>query len=144
VHEAVGILATSPQRHLKGVEREIAAQRAGHPPTDDPPGEHVRDEGDVYESVPGGHVGDVGHPELVRARGPGVALHKICWPKRTAIGDRRDLEGAPADASEPQAAHEARDRAAGNGDSLATELQPYLACPVDAEVVAVHASDFGL
>jgi hypothetical protein len=26
VHEAVGILATRPQRHLKGVEREITAK----------------------------------------------------------------------------------------------------------------------
>jgi hypothetical protein len=144
VHKAIGILAAGPQRHLQGVEREIAAKRAGHPPTDDPPGEYVGDEGDVDEPVPGGYIGNVGDPELVRACRPEVAIHEVRRPDRMAVGSRRDLEGAPADAAEPQVAHEARDRAAGDGDPLATELQPYLARSVDAEVVAVHASDFGL
>jgi len=144
VHKAIGSLATSPQGHFEGVKRQIAAKRARHPPADDPPGEHIGDEGNVDESVPGGHIGDVGDPELVRTYRSEVAIHKIRGPKRLAIGGCRDLEGASADASKPQVAHEARDRAAGDGDSLAAKLQPYLACPVDTEVVAVHAPDFGL
>ena len=45
------------ERLLQRIQRQVAAQRARHPPADDLPREHVRDEGDVHKARPRHDVG---------------------------------------------------------------------------------------
>ena len=61
----------------EGVEDHVGAHVRGHPPADDHAGEGVDDEADVGDPRPGGHVGEVGHPECVRALGGEVALDQV-------------------------------------------------------------------
>ena len=57
------------QRLLQGIEHEVGAGRARHPPADDPAGEDIDHEGHVDEARPGRDVGEVRDPQHVRARG---------------------------------------------------------------------------
>ena len=63
----IGEVLVSPgvDGHLECVDRQVAAQRGRDLPSDDPPREHVDDEGDVDPAAVGFHVGQVGNPEPV-------------------------------------------------------------------------------
>ena len=55
------------QGHVEGVQDELGPLAGGGGPAHDRPGEHVNDERDVDDPGPGGDIGEVGHPPLVRA-----------------------------------------------------------------------------
>ena len=51
---------------LQGIEHEVRAHGAAHPPAHDAPGVHVDHEGHVQPALPGRDVGEVRDPQLVR------------------------------------------------------------------------------
>ena len=79
---------------LERIAGEVAAQRAGHAPADDPPGKDIEDEGHVDEAAPGRHTGEVRDPQLVGTRGRKRALDQVCRLRQCVISHRR-LERAP-------------------------------------------------
>src|SRR5437879_9942791 len=56
------------ERLLKRIERQIAAQRTGYAPANDPPGEHVDDERHVGEASPGRDIRQVRDPHGAKGR----------------------------------------------------------------------------
>ena len=52
----------------EGVEDQIGAEVVGDLPADDGPRVHVEHERDVQPALPGRHLDDVGHPQLVGSR----------------------------------------------------------------------------
>ena len=89
------------RRHLQRVEDQVGLQRRAHGPAHDPATEHVEHNREVEEGRPRRHVGDVGHPELIRRRRPEVPPHEIGGePLRSAEGR--------AGARPPMHAHQAR------------------------------------
>src|SRR4051794_35672348 len=73
----VGTRAALAERHLQGVEDEVGADVSGELPADDHPAVRVEHEGEEDQAFPAAQVGDVGDPELVRARRSEVALDEI-------------------------------------------------------------------
>jgi hypothetical protein len=53
------------ERLLERVERNVAAQRARHPPTDDPARIGVDHERDVDDPAPGRDVREIRHPQRI-------------------------------------------------------------------------------
>lgn len=104
------------------------------------PGVHVDDERDVDDAGPGGDIGEVGDPPLVRA-GPGEVPLQQVGGSFTAVADGGANPAAAAGSLQAQIAHQAGDRAAGRGDALAVQLPPDLPDPVDAEVPRVDPAD---
>ena len=130
------------ERLLQGVEGQVAAQRARNPPANDRAGEHVDDEGDVDEPRPGGDVGQVRHPELVRALRPELALHQVWRAHGLEIRLRRHAVGPASDRPTQAAhAHQAFHRAAGHVHALSTQLPPDLLHPVHREVLVPDPAD---
>ncbi len=62
---------------LQRIQHEAGMGRAADPPADDAPGEGVDDEGHVDEAPPGGDVGEVRHPQRVRARCPELPVDPV-------------------------------------------------------------------
>ena len=91
------------------------------------------------------HVGQVRHPEAVRAIGDEVSLDEV---GRTTLCLVADGGASPlpsaTHATQPQIAHEALNGAAGYRGALPIELGPDLVRPVDAAVLGVHPVDLGL
>ena len=78
-------------RHVQGLEDQLRLQVRLHGPAHHPPAPGVDDDGEVEEAGGGRHVGDVCHPESVRALGAEVSLDQVrCWAS-LAI----PLRGAP-------------------------------------------------
>ena len=114
---------------LERIEGEVAAQRAGHAPADDPPGKDIDDEGHIDEAAPGGDVGEVSHPQLV-----GTGRHELSVDEvrraRRAIISNRGLERAPADgALQPHLSHQALHRAACDRDAFRNSCRQILRAP---------------
>jgi hypothetical protein len=66
---AVAGSLAGPQPHVEGIEGQVGAQRGGHLPPGNHPGEHVEDERDVDPPGVGADVGQVRPTELVRRLG---------------------------------------------------------------------------
>src|SRR4029450_584618 len=56
------------QRLLQRIQHEVSLRTRRNLPPDDAPHEYIDDEGNVDEPLPGRHIGEVGHPQLVRPR----------------------------------------------------------------------------
>src|SRR5207253_9542218 len=65
VHHAMDS-RTRPDRLLQSIENQLGVHRARRTPADDAAREHVDREGHVPEAGPGGDVGEVRDPQLVR------------------------------------------------------------------------------
>jgi len=59
--------STTGDGHVDGIEDQLGAQVSGHRPADDSAAEHVHDDGQIEEALPGRQIGDVGHPQPVGA-----------------------------------------------------------------------------
>jgi hypothetical protein len=76
------------QRHVQGVEHQLRVQGRRHRPADDAAAERIECDRQLEEAGPGRNVGDIGHPQQVRALGGEVALDQIgaCLaPSRTVV-----------------------------------------------------------
>ncbi len=129
------------QRLFERIEGQIGPHRGTRAPPDDAPGEDIDDERDIHHPPPRRHVGEVGHPELVRPRRLEVALYQILRPVREEIRDGGADPSPPHDPSESLDAHESSDGAPCDGDLLAVELLPDLLGAVHATIGVPDAGD---
>ena len=90
---------SAPDPHLQRIQRQIGVESRGQLPADDPAGEHVEHERRVHPPAMGRHIGQVGHPQLVRCRRGEVAVHQV-W---AGVGGGRPDRGARD--LDPRAAH---------------------------------------
>ena len=65
----VGAGTAGAERHPQGVEDEVGAHVGGELPADDLAREDIDDEGEERNPLPAAQVGQIGDPELIRARG---------------------------------------------------------------------------
>lgn len=70
--------------HLQGIKDHVGAHVGCDPPANDAAGERVGEERHVGHALPGGHVGQVDHPQLVGCGGGEVAIDQVrrpggCW-----------------------------------------------------------------
>lgn len=127
---------------LERIEYQVRLHRSAHAPTHDHAREHIDDEGDVHEAAPGGDVGEVCDPQLIRSLGHELPLHKVGRTLCAFIGERRDLERPAApDAAQAERAHQPLHGAASHPDLLAVQLLPGLVSPVGAEVLVPYPPD---
>ena len=62
---------------LQGIQNKVGVHGVADPPAHNAPGVHVDHEGHVQPALPGRDIGEVRHPELVRAVGLELALDVI-------------------------------------------------------------------
>ena len=95
--------------HVQSGQHEGRAQMGLHRPADDAATPDVEHHRQVEKPAPCGDVGDVGHPELIRARRREGPAHQI--GRRPGVGRTRGRhdELAAADAPQLGGAHQARD-----------------------------------
>ncbi len=65
------------KRLFQSIEYEPGVRRSTHPPSDNPGGEGVDDEGHVDEALPGGDIGEVLNPQPVRRMSLELAVHAV-------------------------------------------------------------------
>jgi len=126
------------------VQGQVAPQRARDTPAHDPPGEEVDHEGHVDEPAPGRHVGQVRHPDLIRAGGHEVALQQVAGATQDLFRDRGAELPSANRAPQAQLGHQAPDGAPGHGEALALQLLPDLPHAVHAEVLPPDPADLPL
>src|SRR5690606_39649984 len=97
---------------LQRVAYYIRAHAGAHPPAHDATREHIDHEGHVQPALPGGHVREVAHPQLVRALRAELPVDQVLRAWRTRITDRGAHHLAAHDATQSHAAHQALDGAA--------------------------------
>ena len=105
LHSSVGVVdqtfetlcLAGPNRLFQGVESQIGSEGVGDPPADDPSREDVDDERRVGEAGPGGHIGDVGDPQLVGRRRHEVTVDQVSRPAQDVTRDSGTAFPAPAD-----------------------------------------------
>lgn len=73
--QGVRCRAVCPQSLLQRIQHEHRLHGATEPPADDMMKEHIDDEGDMHESLPGEDTGEIGHPQLIRT--PGITLGTV-------------------------------------------------------------------
>ena len=76
------------QRHVQGIEHELGVQAGGHRPADDAAAERIECDGQVEEAGPRRNVGDIGHPQHVRARRLELAVHPVERARRGPVAHR--------------------------------------------------------
>ncbi len=126
------------QRLLERIECEIGTERVRDPPTDDPPGKGVDDEGGVNEPGPGPDKREIGNPQRVRSRRLEHSINSIRRRRPRCRRDRCLHPPAPYHATQAKLAHQPRHRAAGDRKPLAAKLAPDLANAVHPEVLLPH------
>lgn len=80
----------------------------------------------VQEPCPGGHVANVGHPELIGTTGPELALDRVVSRRLTFVAPRSHGEApATADALDVRCSREARHARAADAHVLRDEFGAY-------------------
>jgi hypothetical protein len=129
------------KRLLQRVEDKARRSGTAGPPAHDPSGVDVDDERDINEAAPGGDIGEIGHPELVRPVGGELPIHLVQRTWRRLVVDRR-LYPLPSDNPlQAHGFHEPCDSAPSNHNAFARQLPPDLANPIDAEVLRENPPD---
>jgi hypothetical protein len=111
-------------------------------PANDHAREDVVDEGQVEEPLAGLQVGEIAHPELVRALGDEAPLDQVRGPRRGLVDDGEPA--APAAglrAAETVAAHQSLDAAARHPDAVAIQRLPHAPRSIGAVVVLMNRAD---
>lgn len=131
-----GRVLTLGERLLQGVQRQIGPERAGDPSADDPARKGVDYEGPIDEAPPGGHVGEVRDPELVRTLRAEVPVHQVPGARSGLVRVGGPPEApVPGDAPQALLAHEALERAPSHRNPLPVELPPELPGAARLEVL---------
>jgi len=89
------------QRLLERIEHEARMRAARHPPADDAAGIGVDDKGDIDEAGPGGDIGEIGHPQRIRARRLELAIDVVERARRGPVAHRGAHGLTPSDADRP-------------------------------------------
>jgi len=144
MHQPLQLGLAVPDGHLQGVQGQVSAQRPRGLPAHDEAAERIDDEGHVDEPRPGRHIGQIRNPQPVGSLCGEVAIHQVGWPRGGRIGCGGPVGLATNRAPQPQLAHEALHRAAGDWAALAVQLPPHLAGAIDPEVVVIDPADLSL
>ncbi len=62
----LGLWFAPPDRHQKGLQRQIGIGAALYRPADDPPGKQIDHDGQIQKILMRADVGDVSDPKLIR------------------------------------------------------------------------------
>jgi hypothetical protein len=119
------------QRHVQGIEHKLGVQGRCHRPADDAPAKRIECDRQIEKAGPRRNVGDVGHPQQVRALGGEVALNQVGRLPRP-LANRRGDEPAAADAGKTGPAHQTRDALLADVDAIGLELGMDAGRPIDA------------
>jgi hypothetical protein len=131
-----------PQPHVEGIERQVGAQAGRHLPAHDHPTEHVEDERDVGPPRVRADVGQVRHPQLVRAGRCELPLHQVLRPLGlSTIADGGAAGLLARDSTQALGAHEPLDGAPRHRDAFAVQLGVNLPGAVDTKVGLVGGLD---
>jgi len=149
LHAAVGVVDEAAAREgptivqglLQCVEHEARVRRPADAPADDAPGVGVDHEGHVDEPGPGGHVGEVRHPQHVRPRRPELPIDAIERADGCLVSDRCAHPLAADHPLQTHFLHQPGDRASGHLEALPLHLPPDLAHAIDLEVVIENPAD---
>src|SRR5690606_8425482 len=83
VDQAVGLLwLTLIQRLLQGIEHEVGLHGTADAPAHDTTGKYVNYEGHIQPALPGRHVREVRHPQLIGPVGLELPIHVVQWAWR--------------------------------------------------------------
>ena len=96
----------SPARHLEGVDDELGADVIGDRPAHDASVERVEHDREIDVAVDGWVLGDVHHPQPVRAVGVELAADEIVVGDAGEVTARAAPSSAPPDALDAGLAHE--------------------------------------
>jgi hypothetical protein len=108
--------------HAERVADQGGRLGAADRPADDEPRERVQDDAAADLALAGEMLGDVGHPEQIRAVAGEVATHEI---QRGHLGDpRAPRQPAGRQALDPQLAHDQLHRVATHLDAPMQQLGP--------------------
>ena len=103
------------------------------PPTDDPPGAGVDDEGDIDEAGPGRDIGEIREPQTVWSGSAELSVHAIQRTESRLVADRCPQRLAPDRPPKAHIPHQPGDRAASDAEAFPPQLTPDLAHAIDAE-----------
>ena len=112
-----------------------------HPPAHDTPRIGVDDEGRVGEPPPRRHIGQVRHPQRIRAADLELPIHPVIGALALHHRVRGLRPPAPHRPLQPQPAHQPSHRATRHRDPFTAKLAPDLAHPVHPEGLGVHPAD---
>ncbi len=126
---------------LESIEDEVSAHGLADAPAHDASSINIDDERHIQPTLPSRNIGEVRHPELVRAVGLELALHMIQRAGRIGIGNRRSHLLAPNRALQAHTAHQTFNGATGYAGAFAVHLHPDLICAIDLHVGVPHAFD---
>jgi len=104
------------ERHVQRRKHNVGVQRQRHRPANDPPAEHVENDGEVEKAGPGWNKSDIGDPKPVGRFGLEGALDQIGRLAAT-IAHRRFDKTAAADAGQTGGFHQPRDALAADGQA---------------------------
>src|SRR5271157_5443658 len=142
----VGVMHHGPRLtltncHLQSSQDQLCAQVPSEGPSYYPTAPGIQDYRDVQEPSPGRHVGDVGHPEPIRALGTKVALDQVRSKNRrtVAYGGRGPL--APTHAPQAFFAHQTSNPLSPDVRALECQLGVDPRRPVGAARVLVNTLD---
>ena len=125
--------------NFHGIEDNLGPQMIGHRPPHDLAAPRVEHDGEIEKARRCGHVGDVGHPQLVGCGGGEVAIDKVGRGPCFHIASRRDRTAFPvACADQTRLAHPARDALAPMLLSVRLQLRVDAPCPVRVPRGGVH------
>ena len=105
----VSLLRAVPCRHLKGPGHHRLVHLCRHVISHYHTGEDIDDEGNLAPALPGGHVGEVGHPHPVGFIGVEVALQQVVCAFGASAGKSGALGLEPTRAFKPHLARESCD-----------------------------------
>ena len=130
-------------RHHQRVQHQVRAVAGRGAPPGDQPGERIDHERGIGGARPGGHEGEVHHPQPVRRVRREIAVHQVRRPVLRRVGDRgpRLLPPAAAHPAQPQLPHQPLHGAPGRRDALPIELVPHLPGAVPLAAVLPDAQD---
>ncbi len=103
------------QGHVQRVEHEFCAQVRRHRPAHDLPAPGIEDNRQVQDPRPGRNLGDIGDPQLIRARSPEGALDQVGGRTGIRLATRRTLFPSTTRALETRPSHQSCDPPPGMG-----------------------------
>ena len=89
-----------------------------HCPADDASGPHIQHDGEIQETRPGRHIGDVGDPESIRTLGAEAPVDLVQRAIRLGVCDGRGDELRRRQALQPGRSHEPRHALAPDADPV--------------------------
>ena len=133
----------SIERLLQRIQNEIGAYRTTDAPADDPAGKDTDDEGDIDKTCPGGNVGEIRDPELIRPVCLELPIDPIQRTRCRGVAEGGSHRLAAPHAPQAKASHQAFDGAAGDLDAFALQLPPDLVSTIHLEVGLPDALNVG-